>query len=179
MNDTSFLGTIGGGVVEVDAIRRELLSVLKALKELFLVVFLLSERIGFLDAATRRGVIPRHREPYGTAVAKGHLLLHETLTEGAATDDRSAVVILHSAGEDLRCRCREIIDKDGERHVFESSATIGFRFVTGVRTTFGIDDHLSALEELVCHTDCLIHISAAILAQIHDIPCSPLHFEFG
>ena len=86
-------------------------AVLPSVEQVFLIVLLVAQGIGFLDAPSGRRVVAGNGQPNGTAVLEGHLLLHETFAEGAPTDDGGAVVILHGAGEDLGGRGGEIINE--------------------------------------------------------------------
>ena len=103
--------------------------------------------------------------------------MHKPLAERAATDDGSAVVILHRTGEDLRGGGREVIDKHDQGHVFESPGTVCRSLITGVRTAFGVHDQLAAGEELIRHADGLLHIAAGVLPEIDDEGGGTLRLE--
>ena len=64
-------------------------------------VFLLVAVVWFLDATSRRGVIPCHRESQSCSVAEVKLLLHQAFAERTASDDGSSVVVLKRAGHYL------------------------------------------------------------------------------
>ena len=67
-------------------------------------VFFLRAAVRFLDAASRRSIEPRHRNPDARAVSKETRLLHQALAERTAPYDDAPIVILDGSREDFARR---------------------------------------------------------------------------
>ena len=157
------------GVCVMNTICIVKLSILEAIEQFFLIIYLIAERVGLLYAPTRWGIVACHGQANRTAVRERHLLLHQSFSKRAASDNHGTIVVLHSPRENLACRCREIINQYGERHVFETPGAVGFGLIARVGTPFGINNHLPCIKKLVGHTNSLVHKTARVLTQIHNI----------
>ena len=70
----------------------------------FVMVFVGTVLIRFLDGAARWCVVPGNGKVYRRAIVKGELFLHQALAERAASHDSGTVQVLHCAGQYLACR---------------------------------------------------------------------------
>ena len=85
----------------MDRVGREEFVVLVAVPQIGVVAFEVSGRVGLLDRSSRRSIITCDGEPQCRPVGIRDLLLHQSLSEGAAADDRSPVVVLQRSGKNL------------------------------------------------------------------------------
>ena len=65
----------------LDAVLREVLSVLIARDEVLLVVLVIASDVRLLYASARRSVVACYRKAYDAAVGESYLLLYEALAE--------------------------------------------------------------------------------------------------
>ena len=101
-------------------------------------------------------------------VGELHRLLNQTLTEGTAADNRTAVIILDGTGEDLGCRSRTLINEHHQREMLIRATTISLVVLTGIATAFGIDDKLALGEELIGNLHSRLEIATRIATQVDD-----------
>ena len=70
-------------------------------------------------------MIPRDREAQASVAGQGKDILHRPLAKAAFAHDQRAMVILQSAGNNFRCRCRTSINQNDNR--------CAIRHITGYR----------------------------------------------
>ena len=85
----------------LDAILREELTMLIAAVNVLFVVASIACRVGLLYATARRCVVTGDGKANQATVGKAQLLLNQTFSERAATDNGGSVVILHGTSEYL------------------------------------------------------------------------------
>ena len=94
-------GFVAQGVVEVDAVDRIELAMSETFFNVFVVVAFLSFHVGFLNAATGRCIVMGNGESHHGTVGKLDGPLYESFSEGASTDNLSAVLILECASDNF------------------------------------------------------------------------------
>src|SRR4051812_22128548 len=94
--------------------------------------------------------------------------LNESLPECLLADDEGAIVILESANQNLRRRCRSAVDERDDRNRRSDRLIISsIRFDTLARTNRR--QTRSFREKLVCNVQCGLDSTARITAKIeHD-----------
>ena len=101
------------------------LALLVAVDEVLVVVLLVALGVGFLDAASRGGVVACHGEAHHRAVVEAERTLHEALAVGAASYHHRAVPVLHSSRENFAGACRELVDDYHHFQVLVVPKTVG------------------------------------------------------
>ena len=92
--------------------------------------------------------------------------LHESLAEGAASDDECAVVVLHGAGDNLGSRGAELIDQDNEAPLAEESAGLCLEHLFGCGASFGVDHEIFGIEELAGHLHGCSEVASAVAFEV-------------
>ena len=152
----------------LDAVLREELAVLITCEQILLIVLVVAGCERLLDASSRRCVVAGDGETNHRTVGEGELLLHEALSERAATDDGGAVVVLHGAGENLRSRSRTLIDEHHERNLLIRSVSVRREVLSGRLASDGIYYQLVLGQKLVSHLDGRVHIASRVVTKVDD-----------
>ena len=163
----------------LDAVGVVVFSASSAREQVCFVVFFVAGREGLLNAAAGGRVIARNGEAYHAAVAEFDGHLHESLTEGAATDDGGAVVVLHRAGKDLTGRSTRFVDEDNERQMLVSAAPVALVLLLIEATSLRVDDESVFRQELIGHIDGGLQVSAEVAAQVDHQVLHPFGAERG
>ena len=87
--------------------------------------------VRFLNASSRGGVVASCGEADLSSVVDFEHSLHQTLAEGAATDEGATIPILNGARDNLGCRRGIFVDKDYQRARSIASATTGDKILSG------------------------------------------------
>ena len=85
----------------MDAVFANEFSVLIALFQIVVVLFLLPFNIGFLYASARRGVVVGRGQTNHGTVWERNGTLHKSLAESAASNNGPTVVVLYGTGDNL------------------------------------------------------------------------------
>src|SRR5690606_32783813 len=81
--------------------------------------------VWLLNAAACGRVIARNGEAYGRPIGQLSLLLHKSLAERPAPDDRAPVIVLNGPGHDLACRCRSLVNQHHNAHLLQVALARG------------------------------------------------------
>ena len=104
--------------------------------------------------------------------------MHQSLSERAASDYRSAVVVLYSSGKDFRSRCRRFVDEHYERYALIAATAVAAELLSWRFPSFGIYNELVLGQELVYHLHSRFEISARVVAQVYHEVCESLLRQF-
>ena len=155
-------------LVEVDRVGREHLVVGITLVDLAVVTRHIARGVGLLYRATRRGEVARCSQSQCRSVIERNLLLHQSLTERAATHDHAAVVVLQRTRQNLARRGALLIDQHRQRDVSCGTRAVGVLLLAHAVTILGIDDHSLFGQQFVGNQNRLIEESARIATQVED-----------
>ncbi len=109
----------------------------------------------------------------------GVVVLAMAFAEGSASDNGSAVVVLHSPRENLARRSRPLVDEYRYFHVLRTAVAIGSRLFARVRAPFDIHHQIVVRQKFVQHIQRCVHVAAGVATQIdNDIACMRF-FQFG
>src|SRR6185437_14190563 len=122
-----------------------------------------------LDRTARRREVARGRELERAEGADRDHGLHRAFAEGAAAEERRALVVLQRARDDFRRRSRTAVDQDDDR--LAAGDIAGMRVVAHrvFRIAAASRDDLAAFEEGVGDEDRLIEETAAVIAKVDDV----------
>ena len=101
-------------------------------------------------------------------VLKLYRALHQSLSEGAATDDRGAVVVLHGSRDNLCCRGRILIYEDAEHQILQLAASVRLIFHATLRLALCIYNKVTLAEQLVGYVDGCLQLSASVVLKVED-----------
>src|SRR5580704_6631580 len=137
----------------------------------FALVVIFVQRDGFVialnQAAARRVVTSSGKRQAGVFCERRDGL-DQALAESCFTNDQAAIVILHSAGDDLRGGGGVVIHDDHERHGHALVAAYCVeRTIGGVAAVIG-DNELTLFEEHVADSHSFVEQAAGISAKIEN-----------
>ena len=97
-----------------------------------------------------------------------HRFLDKSLAKGTTPNNGATVVILDGASKDLRCRSRDLVDKNNEWYVLVRAATISPLVLPGITASLRIDNELSLGQELIGNLHSRLKIASGIITQVDD-----------
>ena len=112
-------------------------------------------------------------------VGELYRLLHQTLTEGTASDDGASVIVLNGTCQNLRGGGRALINQDYQRNILIGTASITTVILSGRLTPLGIDNQFPLRQELIGDLHSRGQITACITTQVDDQIREILLGEFG
>ena len=155
-------------VGETDGVGRIKLAVLESLLDIMGIVLTVALLVWLLDASSGRSVVMRNGKTNHRTVLKLYRALHQSLTEGAATDDRGAVVVLHGSRDNLCCRGRILIYEDAELQILQLAASVRLIFHAILRLALGIYNKVVLAEQLVGDVDGSLQISTSVVLEVEN-----------
>ena len=135
--------------------------------------------VWLLDATTAGRIVAGNGQADDAAVAELLRLLHKSLAEGAAADNRASVVVLNSAGEYLARAGTSFIHKHHERQLLECASPVAAELLARTLAALCIDNQLARRQELVDHLDGDVHVAALVAAEVDDELLHAFHVEVG
>ena len=151
----------------MDAVGRKHFVVLVT-RQQFVVVIFASVAVRFLDRASGRRIVTGDGKPYRRTVRKRNLILHQPLTERSATDDRSPVVILERAGQNLARRSAVLVDQNDQFLVHKLAVPFAVFDLPVPVTILRINDHFAFRKKLPRYQNRLVEQSPRIAAHVED-----------
>ena len=122
----------------LDAILVEEFAMLVSCHYVLSIVFAIANGVRLLYASARWCVIASNGKTYHATVRECYLLLYQSLTKRATTDDGATIVVLHSTSKDFRSRSRSLVDEYYQRYILVATLTIGAILFAWRLSSFGI-----------------------------------------
>ena len=97
------------------AVLREVFASLVSGDELVFVILVVARNVGFLYASARGRVVTGNGEAHHASVLEFHGLLNQSLAKGASSDNRSSVVVLNGACQNLAAAGRAFVYQNDDR----------------------------------------------------------------
>ena len=144
------------------------LAMLVSFLDVHSVVLLVALGVGLLNASTRRCVVVSHGEAYHRAIVKLDRALHESLAKRAATYDGAAVLVLHCTRQYLGSRSCIFVDKHVNLALCKASVARSTIFHASLGASFGVDDEVVLLKELLYYLHRCLQIASAIVLKVDD-----------
>ena len=92
--------------------------------------------------------------------------LYQPLAEGASSDDDSCIVILHRPADDLRSRCRGLVDQDIQGVAHQTAIAATEVLLPRIVSTLDVDDRLILGEHLIDHPQSRLKDPPGIISQV-------------
>ena len=163
----------------LNAVLREELPMLVTTDEVLLIFRAAAHRIRLLYATPRRRIVTGYGQPYQAMVRELNLLLHQSLSERASSDNHGPVIVLQRSSQDFGGRGRPFVDEHHQGQLGILSRPIGIIVSAGRFASLGIDDELLLAQELIGDGHGGIEISTRIVPEVNHQVAESLLGELG
>ena len=165
--------------VQFDAVFGEELAVFVTGNPVHFVFAVLAVLVGALDATARWGVITGNGQADGGTVTEVDGLLYESLAEGTASYNGSAVIVLNGTCKDFAGRSGAFVHQYYQRQLLATAGAVGIFLHAGVFAAVGIYYQLSFRQEFVHHARGGFHVASGIVAQVNNQAFALLVAQLG
>ena len=155
------------------------LTMLQTVYHIHGIILGLALGVWFLDATAGRSEIMRHGETNHRAVGQVDGTLHESLAEGTATYNHTAVLVLDGTCDNLRRRCRILIYEHHHLAIQELTVALCLIVISRHLPSLGIYNKVVLLKKLIGNVHGSLEIAASVALKVEDKVAHALFLQLG